>query len=193
MTAAGAPHGTKRYLIPADSGEMESGERFPGHRLAQEVEVRFGLVPNFFCTATAASGLIDELWAFAKSAYLDSPLPSLFKERLFVFLSCFCPVRYCIVRHVGFLQRCIGSIGAGFSASRFVPRGAGPHRRASHATPPAIRTVTGRIDVFETTSARRCAATAPHPVSLVMAEPCSAWTRPYGAWADLGDARGEES
>ena len=73
------------------------------NRFAQEVELRFGLVPNFFCTATAAPGLIDELWAFAKSAYLDSPLPSLFKERLFVFLSRFCPVRYCIVRHVGFL------------------------------------------------------------------------------------------
>jgi hypothetical protein len=30
-------------------------------------------------------------------------MPSLFKERLFVFLSRFCPVRYCIVRHCGFL------------------------------------------------------------------------------------------
>jgi PAS domain S-box-containing protein len=30
-------------------------------------------------------------------------LPSLFKERLFVHLSRFCAVRYCIVRHVGFL------------------------------------------------------------------------------------------
>ena len=103
MTAAGAPHGPKRYLIPADSGAMDSRDRFAERRLAQEVEVRFGLVPNFFCTATAALGLIDELWAFAKSAYLDSPLPSLFKERLFVYLSRFCPVRYCIVRHVGFL------------------------------------------------------------------------------------------
>jgi PAS domain S-box-containing protein len=72
-------------------------------RFAQEVEARFGLMPNFFCTATAAPGLIDELWAFAKSAYLDSPMPSLFKERLFVYLSRFCAVRYCIVRHVGFL------------------------------------------------------------------------------------------
>jgi PAS domain S-box-containing protein len=72
-------------------------------RLAQEVEARFGLMPNFFCTATSAPGLIDELWTFAKAAYLDSPLPSLFKERLFVYLSRFCAVRYCIVRHVGFL------------------------------------------------------------------------------------------
>ena len=60
-------------------------------------------MPNFFCTATAAPGLIDELWAFTKSAYVDSPLPSLFKERLFVYFSRFCAVRYCIVRHVGFL------------------------------------------------------------------------------------------
>jgi signal transduction histidine kinase/ActR/RegA family two-component response regulator len=30
-------------------------------------------------------------------------LPSLFKERLFVYLSRFCNVRYCIARHVGFL------------------------------------------------------------------------------------------
>ena len=44
-----------------------------------------------------------KLWDFAKSAYLDSPIPSLFKERLFVFLSRFCQVRYCIVRHCGFL------------------------------------------------------------------------------------------
>src|SRR5262249_6421717 len=73
-------------------------------RFAQEVEARFGLMPNFFCTATAAPGLIAELWTFAKSAYLDSPLPSLFKERLFVYLYRFCAVRYCIVRHVGFLM-----------------------------------------------------------------------------------------
>ena len=71
--------------------------------LAQEIEARFGVMPNFFCTATAAPGLMDELWTFAKSAYLDSPLPSLFKERLFVYLSRFCAVRYCIARHVGFL------------------------------------------------------------------------------------------
>src|SRR5580700_2542965 len=68
-----------------------------------EVRSRFGVLPNFFCTAASAPGLIEELWGFAKSAYLDSPLPSLFKERLFVQLSRFCSIRYCIVRHVGFL------------------------------------------------------------------------------------------
>lgn len=42
-------------------------------------------------------------WAFAESAYLDNPLPSLFKERLFVHLSRLCEVRYCIIRHACFL------------------------------------------------------------------------------------------
>jgi PAS domain S-box-containing protein len=79
----------------------------PGDRsltaFQREVEERFGILPNFFCTAKSAPGLIEELWGFAKSAYLDSPFPSLFKERLFVHLSRFCEVRYCIIRHVGFL------------------------------------------------------------------------------------------
>ncbi|HEU5133822.1 MAG TPA: ATP-binding protein [Steroidobacteraceae bacterium] len=79
------------------------------HQIAQadrfnaEVRERFGILPNFFCTAASAPGLIEKMWGFAKSGYLDNPLPSLFKERLFVHLSRFCEIRYCIVRHVGFL------------------------------------------------------------------------------------------
>jgi signal transduction histidine kinase len=72
-------------------------------RFKTEVKERFGVLPNFFCTASSAPGLIEKMWGFAKSGYLDNPLPSLFKERLFVHLSRFCDTRYCIVRHVGFL------------------------------------------------------------------------------------------
>ena len=68
-----------------------------------EVAGRFGLLPNFFRSAHAAPGLIEQLWSFAKAGYLDHPMPSIFKERLFVWLSRYCPMRYCIVRHVGFL------------------------------------------------------------------------------------------
>jgi hypothetical protein len=107
----------------------------------REVCGRFGVMPNFFCSASAAPGLMEELWAFANSAYLNSPLPSLFKERLFVHLSRSCEVRYCIIRHVGFL------IGQGRPAgdpnarprpsSRPSPDmhlGAGKARRAGAAT-----------------------------------------------------------
>jgi two-component sensor histidine kinase len=69
----------------------------------REVAARFGLVPNFFRSAPAAPYVVRDLWAFAKSAYLDSPIPTLFKERLFVYLSRFCEVRYCVTRHCGFL------------------------------------------------------------------------------------------
>jgi hypothetical protein len=69
----------------------------------REVATRFGLVPNFFSSAPDAPEVIDRLWDFAKAAYLDNPIPSLFKERLFVYLSRFCEVRYCIVRHCAFL------------------------------------------------------------------------------------------
>src|SRR5882724_3489025 len=68
--------------------------------LGEQVEERFGVLPNFFRLAPETT---EKLWGFAQAAYLDNPLPSVFKERLFVHLSRFCAVRYCIARHVGFL------------------------------------------------------------------------------------------
>jgi signal transduction histidine kinase len=61
------------------------------------------LVPNFFLSAPDAPEIVERLWAFAVSAYFDNPIPSLFKERLFVYLSRFCELRYCIIRHCAFL------------------------------------------------------------------------------------------
>jgi two-component sensor histidine kinase len=69
----------------------------------REVASRFGLVPNFFSSAPDAPEIIERLWVFAKAGYLDNPIPSLVKERLFVYLSRFCEVRYCIARHCAFL------------------------------------------------------------------------------------------
>lgn len=76
----------------------------------EQVAKRFRLVPNFFVSAPDAPEIVERLWLFEAAAYLDNPIPTLFKERLFVFLSRFCPVRYCIVRHCGFL------VGYGHSA-----------------------------------------------------------------------------
>ena len=71
--------------------------------LENEIAKRFGVLPNFFRLASSDPKIGANLWGFAQFAYLDNPLPSLFKERLFVYLSRFCDVRYCIARHVGFL------------------------------------------------------------------------------------------
>src|SRR6185295_7870128 len=86
---------------------MTSVQQMPGAArdspFHQDVAERFGLVPNFFMSTRDAPEIVEKLWDFAKAAYLDNPMPSQFKERLFVFLSRFCPVRYCIIRHCGFL------------------------------------------------------------------------------------------
>src|ERR1700676_3262710 len=71
--------------------------------LESKIATRFGVLPNFFRLASSDPAIVENLWGFAQFAYLDNPLPSLFKERLFVYLSRFCEVRYCIARHVGFL------------------------------------------------------------------------------------------
>jgi PAS domain S-box-containing protein len=71
--------------------------------LENRVEERLGVLPNFFRLVPEAPEIVEKLWGFAQAAYLDNPLPSVFKERLFVHLSRFCAVRYCIARHVGFL------------------------------------------------------------------------------------------
>ena len=74
-----------------------------GTKPRESVEERFGVLPNFFRLAPETPEITEKLWGFAQAAYLDNPLPSVFKERLFVHLSRFCAVRYCIARHVGFL------------------------------------------------------------------------------------------
>ena len=87
-------------------------DRTPGKLSAfhRDVAGRFGLIPQFFVFAPDAPEILEQLWQFAKSAYIDSPMPSVFKERLFVFVSRFCPARYCIIRHCGFL------IGHGYAS-----------------------------------------------------------------------------
>jgi signal transduction histidine kinase len=83
--------------------EQSEALREQSEALQESVEARFGCLPNFYSLASADPQNTANLWGFAQFAYLDNPLPSLFKERLFVYLSRFCEVRYCIARHLGFL------------------------------------------------------------------------------------------
>jgi hypothetical protein len=78
--------------------------------LESRVAARSGVLPNFFRLATDDPNITENLWGFAQFASLDNPLPSLLKERLFVYLSLFCSVRYCLARHLGFL------LGLGYPA-----------------------------------------------------------------------------
>jgi signal transduction histidine kinase/ActR/RegA family two-component response regulator len=69
----------------------------------QEIRQRLGLVPNLYLSAPAAPEVLQAFWAEAKDAYLDNPLPALFKESLIVYLSRLGNARYCLARHAGYL------------------------------------------------------------------------------------------
>jgi PAS domain S-box-containing protein len=86
--------------MPSDALELRN---IAAQELQRRIRDRFGLLPNFFQLSPETPEITEKLWGFAEAAYLDNPLPSIFKERLFVRLSRFCSVRYCIARHVGFL------------------------------------------------------------------------------------------
>jgi hypothetical protein len=87
--------------MPTNAGSASTDKTDPN--LRKQVEERFGVLPNFFRPAPETPEIAEKLWDFAQAAYLDNPLPSVFKERLLVHLSRFCAVRYCVARHVGFL------------------------------------------------------------------------------------------
>jgi hypothetical protein len=86
---------TQEFLAKKIIESAQYGERYPDRLAAialsklsafhRDVTRRFGLVPNFFVSAPDAPEIVEKLWDFAKSAYLDNPIPSLFKELLFVF------------------------------------------------------------------------------------------------------------
>lgn len=71
--------------------------------LESEIESRLGLVPNLFRSAPAAPEVPRQLWHGMRGDFLDNPLPSLFKQRLMVYLSRLCGVRYCMVLHASLL------------------------------------------------------------------------------------------
>ena len=63
------------------------------------IEQRFGFVPPFFGPAAQQPALLAMLWQQTLAAYVDNPLPTVFKELLAVSLGRFCPARYCLMCH----------------------------------------------------------------------------------------------
>ena len=70
-----------------------------GEQIKAEIEERLGFFPPFLASALATPKVLENLWQQTLSAYLNNPLPTLFKEKLFAYLSRFCNVPYFIVCH----------------------------------------------------------------------------------------------
>lgn len=71
----------------------------PSDVIKTEIECRLGFFPPFFAPALETPGVLENLWQYTLSAYLDNPLPALFKEKLFARGSRFSTHPYCIVCH----------------------------------------------------------------------------------------------
>ncbi|WP_306253115.1 hypothetical protein [Parvularcula sp. IMCC14364] len=71
--------------------------------IRQAVTVRFGLYPDFFRVLEKDEAALKSVFDEAHYAYLDAPFPSLWKEKLFTYLSLFTENKYCVLRHAAFL------------------------------------------------------------------------------------------
>ena len=67
--------------------------------LRSEIEERLGFLPPFFGPALEVPAVVESLWQQTLAGYVENPLPALFKEKLFAYLSRSCAVPYCVVCH----------------------------------------------------------------------------------------------
>ncbi|HZH04543.1 MAG TPA: hypothetical protein VEY30_12225, partial [Myxococcaceae bacterium] len=85
---------------------------YPTHStVLAEIEHRFGFVPPFFGPAVQTPEVLENLWRQTLTAYVDNPLPDLFKEKVSAYLSRYCAASYCLVCHTCSL-RPLGMSGA---------------------------------------------------------------------------------
>jgi signal transduction histidine kinase/CheY-like chemotaxis protein len=77
----------------------KKSDRAVGADLRHEIVERLGYVPPLFEPAAEAPAVLEGLWRQATLFYLDNPLPRLFKEKLFAYLSRFCAAPYGLIVH----------------------------------------------------------------------------------------------
>lgn len=68
-------------------------------RILQEIEGRFGFLPPFFRPAAEQPEVLLNLWQQTLTAYVDSPLDAVFKEKVATYLGRYCAVPYCLMCH----------------------------------------------------------------------------------------------
>jgi PAS domain S-box-containing protein len=90
----------KSRLTPSQApGNDKSQLARTSKKIKAEIEKRFGFFPPFFTPALKTPEILENLWQQTLSAYVNNPLPALFKEKLFAYLSRYCAVPYCIICH----------------------------------------------------------------------------------------------
>lgn len=91
-----------RQAAAANRARRSGAPALPTRTAAEiltEIRERFGFVPPFFEPAVNTPTVLENLWQQTLSAYVTNPLPAIFKEKLFAYLSRYCAVPYCLVCH----------------------------------------------------------------------------------------------
>lgn len=65
----------------------------------KQIKDRLGFIPPFFEPAASSPIVLENLWYQTRTAYLDNPIPDLFKEKLAALVSRYCLVPYCLMCH----------------------------------------------------------------------------------------------
>lgn len=73
--------------------------RRTSQQIQAEIQATLGFVPPFFEPAEPTPHVLENLWQQTLSAYINNPLPALFKEKLSAYLSRFCSIPYCMICH----------------------------------------------------------------------------------------------
>jgi hypothetical protein len=72
---------------------------YSSEQIQAEIQQKLGFVPPFFAPAMQNPLVLESLWQQVLQAYVNNPLPDLFKEKLSAYLSRFCAVPYCMICH----------------------------------------------------------------------------------------------
>src|SRR5690349_3281731 len=90
----------ENVMLPESNGKKPviTVER-SAEQIKAEIQAKFGFVPPFFEPAEQTPQVLENLWQQTLSAYVNNPLPDLFKEKLSAYLSRFCAVPYCMICH----------------------------------------------------------------------------------------------
>lgn len=73
-------------------------------QIKAEIAEKFGFIPPFFGPAEQNPQVLENLWQQTLFAYINNPLPTLFKEKLAAYLSRYCAIPYCTICHSCFLR-----------------------------------------------------------------------------------------
>src|SRR5262249_47294924 len=87
--------------------------RRTSEQIKAEIERLFGIFPSFFHPVLDTPETLESLWQQTLVAYVNNPLPPVFKEKVFARLSRYCPAPYCVVTHsclMRFLGQSAGEI-----------------------------------------------------------------------------------